>query len=400
MKLFVISHIQTVDWNFEKYRAMASIAPDLEVMLVVPRWQADGSHYQIDPADWQHGSFRVAPISDFTQNNSALFSFGVDVLTLLHQFRPNIIQIEQGSDSLGYAELIAFNQLLELNAKNIIFVWENGVSENGVSVPQFSTSLLEIYNLHHTHGAIAGGQTAANTLRQRGYRGPIQVASQLPLNDDRSRPRHPLPLAAQLRIRTDDFIIGCVGASLEEQGLLTLCHALAELLNHTDRPWKCVLLGPTPFQDTLFSKAMSLGIDDRLICLEQVTPDMLPNYINLMHALVLPTQTAYAGRSSLPLWEVAFEQTLVQAMACQVPIISGKSGDISFTLDHAKLVFPDGDATALREHICALMHAPKAAIGQAKQGYQSAPDHMNQSVAQQQLTFYRQLFKDERAWLN
>jgi hypothetical protein len=42
---------------------------------------------------------------------------------LLRQFRPQIIQVEQGAKSLAYAQTITLNRWLGLGAKNLLFTW-------------------------------------------------------------------------------------------------------------------------------------------------------------------------------------------------------------------------------------------------------------------------------------
>ncbi len=52
-------------------------------------------------------------------------TFGTDIISLLQKFRPDIIQVEQGSKSLAYAQFITLNRLLNLQAKNVFFTWWN-----------------------------------------------------------------------------------------------------------------------------------------------------------------------------------------------------------------------------------------------------------------------------------
>lgn len=391
MKILVASHTYIVDLNCEKYRVMATLEPNIEVTVIVPqRWRPGGVQKQpIETRFWQDGAFRVVPVSNFSQNNQGLLSFGADVLPLLRQFRPDIIQVEQGSKSVGYAELIALNQMLGLGAKNLFFTWWNLPYQL-----KFPVSLLETYNLSHTHGIIAGNQDGADILRQRGYQGVIQVMPQLGVDEQRFRPQPQPELATQLGIQADDFVVGFVGRFVEEKGLLTLCDALATL-RQLDRPWKWLLLGRGPLQATLLEKATAAGMSDRLIWIESVPHDQVPHYINLMNTLVLPSQTTHQFKTLTSAgWKEQFGHVLIEAMACQVPVIGSDSGEIPYVIADAGLIFAEGSVTALADCLSRLINQPDLATMLSKKGYERAIEHYtNRSIAQQQVKFYRQVLK-------
>jgi len=395
MKILVASHTYIVDLNCEKYRVMATLEPNIEVTVIVPqRWRPGGVQKQtIETRAWQDGSFRVIPISNFSQNNQGLLSFGADVLPLLRQFRPDIIQVEQGSKSVGYAELIALNQMLGLGAKNLFFTWWN--------LPyrlKFPVSLLETYNLSHTHGIIAGNQDGADILRQRGYRGEIRVMPQLGVDEQRFRPQPQPELASELGIQAHDFVVGFVGRFVEEKGLLTLCDALASLPKQTDRPWKWLLLGRGPLQTTVMEKATAAGIADRLVWIESVPHDQVPRYINLMSTLVLPSQTTYQFKTLTSAgWKEQFGHVLIEAMACQVPVIGSNSGEIPHVIADAGLIFPEGNAVALADCLLRLITQPALVTTLSKKGYERSIEHYtNRSIAQQQIEFYRHILQPEK----
>ena len=123
MKILVASHSYIVDLNCEKLRTLAQLEPNIEVTVVVPRrWRPGGVQNRIiETQPREEGSFRVVPVSNFSENNQGLLTFGLDIIPLLKQFCPNIIQVEQGAKALGYAQFITLNKLLGLKAKNLFF---------------------------------------------------------------------------------------------------------------------------------------------------------------------------------------------------------------------------------------------------------------------------------------
>ncbi|MDX2099949.1 MAG: hormogonium polysaccharide biosynthesis glycosyltransferase HpsO [Leptolyngbyaceae cyanobacterium bins.59] len=388
MRILVASHTYIVDLNCEKFRALAHLEPGIEVTVVVPqRWKPGGVQNRlIETRSWADGSFRVVPVSNFSQNNQGLLTFGLDLVSLLREFRPQIIQVEQGSKALAYSQLITLNRLLGLRAKNFFFTWWN--------LPyrlKFPISLLEDYNLRHTHGLVSGNQDGVEILREHGYHGPAQVMPQLGVDESLFRPQPQPELAAQLGIQPDEFVIGFVGRFVEEKGLMTLAKALAGLKDQAPGPWKCLLLGRGPLKDSLQEWAKTTGLTDRLILVESVAHDQVPQYINLMHTLVLPSETSYQFKTLTSVgWKEQFGHVLIEAMACQVPVIGSDSGEIPFVIGDAGLTFPEKNAEALRDCLHKLMAQPELRTDLAKRGYDRAMTrYTNRALAQELLAFYR-----------
>lgn len=387
MKILVASHTYIVDLNCEKFRTLASLEPAIEVTIVVPKqWRPGGVQAKTITTQFrQEGSFRVIPVANFSQNNQGLLCFSPKIISLLQQFCPDVIQVEQGSKSLAYAQLITLNRLLKLNAKNVFFTWWNLPYELKAPV-----SWLEAYNLRHTHGIVAGNQDGAKILQQRGYQGQLQVMPQLGVDDLLFRPYPQPQLRQELGIQPDEFVVGFVGRFVEEKGLLTLCEALVGL---RDRPWRWLLLGRGELKQTVMARATAGGIGDRLHWVESVSHDQVPRYINLMNVLVLPSQTTNRFKTLTSTgWKEQFGHVLIEAMAAQVPVIGSDSGEIPHVIDEAGLIFPEGNAIALREHLLQLMTQPSLAIQLAKKGFERVSHcYTNRALARQQLDFYTHL---------
>jgi L-malate glycosyltransferase len=386
MRILVASHTYIVDLNGDKLRSLAQLDRSLEVTVVVPRrWQPGGVQNKIiETVGKEEGNFRIVPLANFSQNNQALLSFGADLLPLLKTFKPNIIQVEQGSKSLGYAQFITANKVLNLRAKNVFFTWWN--------IPytaKFPLSWLEAYNLRNTDGLIAGNQDAVEVLHDRGYRGATSIIPQLGVDEALFSP-HPQPeLARSLGIAPDEFTIGFVGRFVAEKGILTLIKALSNLIGR----WKLLLLGRGDLKEKILTEAKSAGIADRVLLSESVPHAQVPDYINLMNTLVLPSETTYQVKTlSAVGWKEQFGHVLIEAMACKVPVIGSDSGEIPHVIGDAGLIFPEGDAGVLRNHLQSLMEHPEQARELGDRGYQRVMTrYTNQALAKEQLAFYRQI---------
>jgi glycosyltransferase involved in cell wall biosynthesis len=388
MRILVASHTYIVDLNCEKLRALSQLEPGIEVTVVVPKtWKPGGVQNKIIETEYRdEGAFKIVPISNFSQNHQGLLTFGTDLISLLREFRPQVLQVEQGSRALAYTQLIVLNQLLGLKAKNIFFTWWNLPYELKLPI-----ALLEKFNLNNSHGIISGNQDGAEILRQRGYKGPIKVMPQLGVDETLFTPKAQPELAADLGIQADEFVIGFVGRFVPEKGLLTLLQALTKL--PLEKPWKLLLLGRGPLQEQLIKIASENNIQDRVILVESVPHNEVANYINLMSCLLLPSETTYQFKTLTAAgWKEQFGHVLIEAMACQVPVIGSDSGEIPHVIGDAGLVFPEGDVQVLTNYLLKLMENPEFTKEFGEKGYQKAMvQYTNKALAKQQYEFYQEL---------
>lgn len=391
MKILVVSHTYIVDLNREKFRALAKLEPGIEVTIVVPRrWQPGGVQNQIiETQPIQEGSFQVVTLSNFSQNNQGLLLFGWDLIKLLRELRPDIIQVEQGSKALAYAEIITLNRLLGIGAKNLFFTWWNLPYDL-----KWPISWLEAYNLRATDGVVVGNQDGADILRDRGFSGPMVVMPQLGVDETLFKPEKQPKLAAKLGINEEDFIVGFVGRFVEEKGLMTLATALENLREH---PWQWLLLGRGELHDNLLDWAAEHQLHERLIVVESVPHEKVHQYINLMDVLVLPSETTYKFKTLTSVgWKEQFGHVLIEAMACQVPVIGSDSGEIPYVIDSAGLVFPEKDVESLQDCLTKLMDNSELAQDLGKKGYQRAIAHYtNKALAKELLAFYKKILQPQ-----
>ena len=387
MRILVASHTYIVDLNCEKLRELSRLSSDIEVTVVVPQlWRPGGVQNKIIESQPKiEKNFRIIPIANFSQNNQGLLTFGADIIDLLKSFKPNIIQVEQGAKSLGYAQLITLNRFLGLKAKNLFFTWWNLPYKN-----KFPISLLEKYNLSNSHGVIAGNQDGVDILREHNYRGKITVLPQLGVDEQLFSPQVQPELMSKLGINQDDFVIGFVGRFVPEKGILTLIKSLTSL---QELSWKLLLLGRGELKETIEKTATEAGIKDRLMMVETVPHDQVPCYINLMSTLVLPSETTYQFTTLTAAgWKEQFGHVLIEAMACGVAVIGSDSGEIPHVIEDAGLIFPEGDAEALKNCLQQLMKNPDLIKKLAQKGLDRAREkYTNKALAKQQLDFYQEL---------
>ncbi len=387
MKVLVASHTYIVDLNCEKFKTLAQLDPNIEVTIIVPKkWKPGGVQNKlIETKPRVEGNFKVIPITNFSQNNQGLLTFGTDIIEVLNNFKPQIIQVEQGVKSFAYAQLITLNKWLNLKARNVFFTWWNLPYQS-----KFPVSYLEQYNLSNTDGLVAGNQDAADILRDHGYNKSVTVMPQLGVDQVLFSPKKQLDLAKKLGIKKEDFIIGFVGRFVKEKGILTLLKAVKSLQN---KPWKLLLLGRGELKNEIIEESKKNEIEDKLIMVESVAHDQVPHYINLMNVLVLPSETTYQFKTLTAVgWKEQFGHVLIEAMACQIPVIGSDSGEIPNVINDAGLIFPEGNSTELKNCLSQLMLDPAFADKLAEKGYRRVlENYTNKALAEKTLKFYQSI---------
>jgi L-malate glycosyltransferase len=387
MKILIASHSYIIELNREKLRELAQLSPDIEVTIVVPKkWRPGGvMKNTIETQPVNEGNFRVVPLTNYSQNNQGLLSFGPELITLMREFRPDVIQVEQGVKSLAYAQMITLNKLLGLKAKMLFFTWWNLPYET-----KFPLAQLERYNLNNSSGIVVGNTDGYNVLRDRGYNGPMRIMPQLGVDEQLFQAQAQPEIAAQHGIQPEDFVIGFVGRFVPEKGLKTLFHAAAKLENQN---WKMLLLGRGPMQTELQELARELGFADRLIQIESVPHADVYRYINLMSVLLLPSETTDEFKTlTASGWKEQFGHVIIEAMACRVPVVGSDSGEIPNVIEDAGLVFPEGDVEQLTDRLTQLISDRDFAQAIGQKGYQRAMvKYTNRALAKDLLEFYRSL---------
>ncbi len=85
-------------------------------------------------------------------------------------------------------------------------------------------------------------------------------------------------------------------------------------------------------------------------------------------------------------------RVLIEAMACGVPVIGSRSGEIPHVIGQAGLTFTEGDVQELRARLSQLMDAPALRADLARRGRERVLAHYTQAkIAAETYEVYRQL---------
>ena len=305
--------------KLEELAACAGV--DLTV-VVPPYWQEEARRIALEPLHTKGYSLVVEPVR-FNGRFHLFYFPGLG--RRIRSLRPDIVHVDE--EPYNFAAWHAVWLAGRVKARSLFFSWQNLFRRYP---PPFNW--MESYCYRSVDGAIAGSTEVSQVLRSKGFTGPIQVIPQFGVDPDFFRPMPPSdPVAGDPAFR-----IGYVGRLVEPKGVLDLVEAAARLQGN----WRLVLVGAGPLRPQIEALADKLGVTRRLEITSGLPSAQMPEVINSLDALVLPSRTR-------PNWKEQFGRVLVEAMSCQVPVVGSDSGEIPKVIGDAGLVFPEGDIGAL-----------------------------------------------------
>jgi glycosyltransferase involved in cell wall biosynthesis len=133
--------------------------------------------------------------------------------------------------------------------------------------------------------------------------------------------------------------------------------------------------------------AVRLKVLDRIRWVPATDQDQIPDYLNCMDVLVLPSLTS-------PMWKEQFGRVLIEAQACEVPVIGSSSGAIPEVIGNPELIFKEGSV----DDLACLLKKMESSIGQRKKlgvlGRRRVLNHFtNKKISDQIHSIYRDLFE-------
>ena len=365
MRVLMISKACLVGIYQRKLEEIASF-PDIELMVVVPSSWREGSRLvQLERAHVAGYQLVIEPIA---LNGHFHLHFYPRLGRRLRAFVPDIVHVDE--EPYNFATFHALWLARRAGARPLWFTWQN--LNRRYPLP---FRLIERYNLRHAGYAIAGSAGAAAVWRDKGFTGPLAVIPQFGVDPDIFTP------CTGERGAARNFVVGYAGRLVPEKGVDLLLEAVAGM----GGVWQLVVMGAGVERERLEELARRLGVDDR-ISFEEFIPSLrMPTFYQRLDAYVLPSR-------SRPNWVEQFGRVLVEAMACGVPVVGSDCGEIPGVIGDAGLVFPEGNAGALRECLMRLARAPDLRADLARRGRERVLAHFTQAqIAAQTVAVYREM---------
>ena len=364
MRVVMLSKALVVGAYQTKAVALAA-EPDIELTVIVPAYWREGADRLHLERDHVRGyDLVVAPMA---LNGNYHLHFYPTLGRLLRRLRPDLCHIDE--EPYNLATWHALRAARGVGARTVCFTWQN---LHRRYPPPFRWLEQAVYR--GADAIIAGNHAAAQVLRNKGYAGPAPVIPQFGVDPKLFAPR---PASDQRPERP--FTIGFAGRLIADKGLLVLAEALARL----DGPWRLALYGDGPLRETLAARLAASG--ERVAFHPRVPSTAMPGVLAGLDAVVLPSLTR-------PNWMEQFGRVLIEAMACETPVVGSDSGEIPHVIGEAGLVIPEGDANALAAALARLRDEPGLALRLGRGGRARVLAHYTQAqIAAQTAAVYREV---------
>lgn len=251
--------------------------------------------------------------------------------------------------------------------RTLFFSWQN---INRTYPPPFDW--MERAVLARAAAAIAGSDEAKRVWRAKGFARDIHVIPQFGVDEERFAPARSMHAG-------EPFKIGYVGRLVHQKGVDLLLRAFAGLPDSAS----LILVGSGEQEPNLRALAAQLNIADRVQFRGDIPSTHMPALYHELDALVLPSRT-------IPSWKEQFGRVLIEAMACGVPVVGSRCGEIPNVVGDAGLLFDEDDVDGLCVLLSNLMQRAGLREELATRGRARAWAHYTMKrVADQTVEVYR-----------
>ncbi|MDX1415672.1 MAG: glycosyltransferase [Candidatus Promineifilaceae bacterium] len=348
-KLEEIAHFEDVD-------LMVVVPPfwnDSSGTIVLERGHTNGYRLVVDPIRF-NGDFHLHHYPKLKKR--------------LAEFRPDIVHIDE--EPYNLATWLAWRQSRSVGAKTLFFTWQNLYRHYPFPFRQMESQVL-----HGVDYAIMGNQDAVEVFQRKEYSGPFKVIPQFGVDPELFHP-------PKSRDSGRGFLIGSANRRLvPEKGVDLLLHAAAKLPGI----WRILIAGEGPERKRLQQLAAELGIENRVHFEGAISSAQMPAFLQQLDVLVLSSRT-------LPNWKEQFGRVLVEAMACEVPVIGSNSGEIPHVIGEGGLTFAEDDVAALSAYLLQLMQSEERRRQLGQYGRRRVLSNYTQAqVAAQTVAVYRDM---------
>ncbi len=356
MKVLMVSHTSLLQGAYQELCVELAKYEDIELKVLVPEyWKELWSKRRVKLEKAYDPHYEIIVSSLFFEGNGHLSCFRNQVSQTIKRFKPDILDVEREPWSLGLFQMEALTRLFNGSSTKIIF----RSSQNLMKVYPPPFCFIEKATFRLADRAVLRSQEAYNVLAKRGFKKPMYI---LPHGVDTNKfSSGETDIRQRLNLSKDDFLVGYVGALTKQKGLSNLLEAISTLPQNV----KGIIIGDGPIKEELQTLTEELGITDRIFLTGTIPHNQLTGYMRGFDVFVLPSIT-------LPGLKEKFGRVLIEAMACQIPVIGSSSGAIPDVIGDSGLVFPEGDSSSLAHNINRLLTNPELAQTLAKAGRELA----------------------------
>ena len=344
MRVLLISHTCQSRREGQPKAAHLGRLPGVELRVLVPdRWRDYGRWRGAETPLEDSFQFEVGRVRwPWSGPGQWYLHHYPDLAKTLREFQPDIIDLWEEPWGLVSAQTAWLRDRLVPHAQ-IVSETEQNLAKT--LPPPFET--FRSYTLRRARFVVGRSAEAVENIRAKGYRGPAAVVPNA-VDTDLFRPLD--REACRQALGLSGFVVGYVGRLVEEKGLDDMVDALARCPDDVN----LLLVGSGEYQETLRARARARGLADRVRFLPSRPMDELPPVMNAVDALALPSRTTAT-------WKEQFGRVIIEAQACETPVLGSDSGAIPDVIGAGGLIFPERDPAGLASAVMELRKAPERA---------------------------------------
>jgi glycosyltransferase involved in cell wall biosynthesis len=315
--------------------------PDIDLTLFAPEvWAENFQEIPIEKTTDPNYDIRTGRCF-FKGYENRGFYYDLALPRAIRDERPDVICMLEEPFSLFALETVFFRNRFAPDASLVFYTSDNHSWNHDYPYrPSFIYERIFKYTAANADYAAAVNEESRRILESKGFDAPIERFS---WGLDRRYFRERDVPGLRDRLGLDGPVVGYVGRLLEIKGITTLLEAVAGM----DERVSVLIVGDGPDRDTFESTARDLGIADRTVFAGYVEPEEIDRYYSLMDTLVLPSHEEFKER---------FGRVLIEAMACDVPVVASETGGIPEVVDDAGLLFEDRNVERLRGHLQTVLY--------------------------------------------
>jgi glycosyltransferase involved in cell wall biosynthesis len=373
-RLLTLGHSYVVSLNRRLAREMTRAGGDeWEVTCAAPKYFHGGNDLApVTLAPSEADNFELVALDAYLTRRVHVFAYGAPIASLLARPWHFVHAWEEPYIFAGWQ----ISRFVNAEAK-LVF---RSAQSNPKKYP-LPFSWFERSSMARASGWICSGKSVEDNLKARRGYGTPHLLSPLGVDTDVFKPDAVARAEALRRLEWSDPgppVVGYVGRFVAAKGLRLLMQALEDVRE----PFRVLFLGSGELEPEL--RAWAARFPDRARILH-VKHDEVPAFVNAMDLLCAPSQTT-------PQWREQFGRMLVEAFACEVPVIGSDSGEIGTVLGDAGVVVGERDVAGWTQAIEDLLASPDRRQDLGRRSRERAAERYAWPViAKQYLRFFESL---------
>ena len=339
LRLVVVSHSCVVATNQIPWARLVARHP-VDLTLLAPRAWKGVAGGTVTLQTWPGLEGRVRPMTVVPRGHPNLHVW-LGLRRVIRSASPDVLFLDEEPYSLAAAQA---RVILARDPMAFLFYAKQNLPKR---LPAYFAKLQQrIFD--RVDVAAAVHPSARDVLVAEGCTAPIHLLPHV-VDPDLYSPGDGGEVRAQYGLR--GFVIGYLGRLVPEKGLLDLLAAVAAMEAHGHGDVSVLLVGDGPQRAELEAYARD-HVRAPVVFTGVVPHTEAALYYRAMDVLALPSRTASH-------WREQFGRTIIEALACGVPVVGSDSGSIPGVIAMTSgLVFPEGDVQALARAFEQLMADP------------------------------------------